>query len=94
MGQPELEQLVLEMFVPTTTLTMPPTLEQMLVPGSEASELLVSMFSADQQPHLSYPTAITPFAGGTSSLPTAEDSGKRTRKSNTLRQFLPFWPSY
>ena len=37
MSRPELEQLAGEMFVPTATLPMPPTLDQMLVPGSEAS---------------------------------------------------------
>ena len=76
MGRPELEQLAGEIFVPTATLAVLPTLEQMLVPGSEASELLASMFSAEQQPHLSFPTAVTPLAGGTSPLPT-ENGGHR-----------------
>ena len=80
MGRPELEQFAREMFVPTTTLTVPPTLEQMLVPGSEASELLASMFSAEQQPHLSFPTAITPLAGGTSSFPAAEGGDGHRRQ--------------
>ena len=38
----------------------------MLVPGSEAAELLASMFTAEQQPHLALPTAIEPVASAAS----------------------------
>ena len=51
----------------TYGLTAPPTLDEMLVPGSPAAELLASMFTAEQQPHLALPTAIEPVtsaAGG------------------------------
>eukprot|EP01052_Picozoa_sp_SAG31_P031443 SAG31_NODE_3331_length_4396_cov_19.352339_1_plen_1136_part_00 len=54
------EQLVAEMFVPTQNLVVPPTLEQMMVPGSEAEELLAAMFTSIQQPHLVLPTSIEP----------------------------------
>ena len=56
----EVEQMAAETFAKgaPTGLTAPPTLEQMLVPGSEASVLLATIFTTGQQPHLAFPTAI------------------------------------
>ena len=51
----------------------------MLVPGSEAAELLASMFTAEQQPHLALPTAIEPVtsaaSGGGHRLLQADKAG-------------------
>eukprot|EP01051_Picozoa_sp_SAG22_P011736 SAG22_NODE_1156_length_5335_cov_2.046600_3_plen_592_part_01 len=60
-GRSEIEQLTAEMFVPSPTLTAPPTLEQMLVPASEASVMLATMFTSQQQPHLVIPSLIEPI---------------------------------
>jgi hypothetical protein len=40
------------------TLAAPPTVDEMLVSGSEANALLVSLFTVEQQPHVSYPLMI------------------------------------
>jgi uncharacterized coiled-coil protein SlyX len=49
------------------TLAAPPTVDEMLVSGSEANALLVSLFTVEQQPHVSYPLMIQldDGAGGT-----------------------------
>jgi hypothetical protein len=44
------------------TLAAPPTLEEMLVGGSEANALLTSMLTVQQQPHVVYPLTIEPVA--------------------------------
>ena len=56
----EAEQRAAELFAvsPPVGMLAPPTLEQMLVPGSEASVMLATMFTTEQQPHLAFPTAI------------------------------------
>ena len=64
MSRAEVEQRAAEMFVPSSTLPTPPTLDQMLVPGTEAAELLASMFTAEQQPHLALPIAVQPLTSG------------------------------
>ena len=56
----EVEAMAAEMFAasPPPGLVAAPTLEEMLVPGSEASALLATMFTSQQQPHLAYPTEV------------------------------------
>lgn len=44
------------------TLAAPPTLEEMLVGGSEANALLTSMLTVQQQPHVVYPLTIEAVA--------------------------------
>eukprot|EP01046_Picozoa_sp_COSAG06_P009664 COSAG06_NODE_508_length_14925_cov_18.648995_3_plen_402_part_00 len=44
------------------TLAAPPTLEEMLVGGSEANALLTSMLTVEQQPHVVYPLTIEAVA--------------------------------
>ena len=50
----------------------PPTVDEMLVPGSEGSAILGSMFISQQQPHVIYPTS---FAAG--SATGGDNSGHR-----------------
>ena len=44
----EVEWLAATVFVPSPNLPMPPTLDQMLVPGSEAAVLPASLFTSEQ----------------------------------------------
>ena len=60
-GRTEAEQLVTEIFVPSPDLPSPPSLNQMLVPGSEAATLLATIFTSKQQSHLVIPTTIEPI---------------------------------
>jgi hypothetical protein len=68
LGRDELEAAAAEMFTRAPgALAAPPTLEEMLVGGSEAGALLAAMFTREQQPHLAYATAVAPLpalAGG------------------------------
>ena len=63
----ELEAQAAEMFrtrgTESSTLAAPPTLEQMLVGGSEANALLAAMFTREQQSHHVMPVVIEPLAG-------------------------------
>lgn len=43
---------------PGSGLQAPPTLDNMLVAGSPAADLLSSLFTSEQQPHLAFPAAI------------------------------------
>ena len=45
----------------TYGLSAPPTLDDMLVPGSPAADLLASLFTVEQQPHLAFPTSVEPL---------------------------------
>jgi hypothetical protein len=68
-GRAELEAAAATMFASTPGgLAAPPTLEQMLVGGSEAGALLATMFTHEQQPHLAFPLdfegLVTTEAGG------------------------------
>jgi hypothetical protein len=67
-GRAELEALAAEMFAalpPDTerTLVAPPTLDEMLVSGSEAEALLATMFTAQQQPHVTFPLEFHGIVG-------------------------------
>ena len=59
-GEVEAQALILWQDTPAEqrTLTAPPTVDEMLVSGSEANALLTSMFTVEQQPHVIYPLSI------------------------------------
>ena len=56
--------------------TAPPTVDEMLVPGSSASDTLASMFTVKQQPRVSYPLEFG-LCTGTTSTTTCLGSGRR-----------------
>jgi hypothetical protein len=62
----EVEALAAQMFaaqpLSTRTLAAPPTLEEMLVTGSEAQALLSTMFVVEQPPQLVFPTEVEALA--------------------------------
>ena len=58
----EVEALAAEMFAAQPaadrTLAIPPSIDEVLTPESEAQALLAAMFTTKQQPHLIFPTEI------------------------------------
>ena len=63
-SQQELEAQAAVMFPAQAdhiTLDAPPTMDQMLVPNSEASALMAQMFVQQQQPRFAYPIVIQPL---------------------------------
>jgi hypothetical protein len=59
-GEVEAQALILWQDTPAEhrTLPAPPTVDEMLVSGSEANALLTSMFTVEQQPHVIFPLSI------------------------------------
>ena len=57
-------------------MAAPPTLEEMVVAGTEANEMLSSMFTAQQQPHVVYPLI---FIGDSDSAESAGKGGGHRR---------------
>jgi hypothetical protein len=59
-GEVEAQALILWQDTPAEqrTLAAPPTVDEMLVSGSEANALLTSLFTVEQQPHVIYPLSI------------------------------------
>jgi hypothetical protein len=79
-GRAELEAVAATMFAASPGgFAAPPTLEEMLVGGTEAGALLATMFTREQQPHLAFPLD---FEGLAPSKPGGQDEkgGGRRRQ--------------
>lgn len=84
LGRGEIEAQAAAMFATTPVeqrqLAAPPTLEEMLVGGSEAATMLSRLFTVEQQPHLVYPVSF--------SLDLSADSGGGHRRAQRTGENL------